>query len=273
MFIELLKKRVFFSVLLVLMIGNSYGQGTCDVNSYSSDPATFADLVNYDLQEYSLGTSTWDGTDYIAVGDLSITGIAWIANGWCIPNMDSNYPGCGGSNLYIASAIDMTILPQTPINRIGFDYGSQSNSITFEVTLSDGSVIVLSDYNSDYTPATGFFGYCTGNTDLTITSIHLSGADGGIDNLRYGTVGGNDCSIDNLGQKIIDFNLHQGITQSLLAQLGAATNAINRGNTEAAISILGAMVNHIEAQRGKKIPTDVADELLQCLENIINALS
>ncbi len=268
-----LRNIIILSFFFVFISTNLYAQGSCDINNYSSDPLDFADLPVHDLQNYPQGTSTWNGTDYITIGDIAVTGNAWIINNWCIPNMDSNAPGCGGENHYIASPIDMTIEPQVPVNRIAFDYGTQGNVFNFEVTLSDGTVVSLTDLNTDYSSATGFFGYCTGNSELTITSIYLSGFDGGIDNIRYGVTGGNDCTVENLGQKIVDLSLHQGTEKSLLAQLNAATNALNRGNPGTAIAIFGAMINHIEAQHGKKIPVEDADLLLECIEAIINELS
>ena len=47
----------------------------------------------------------------------------------------------------------------------------------------------------------------------------------------------------------------------------------NQKNDVAAIVTLEAFINKVEAQRGKKIPDEVADELIGKAQEIITALS
>lgn len=71
-------------------------------------------------------------------------------------------------------------------------------------------------------------------------------------------------------------NLHQGIENSLDAKLDAAVQAlddINQNNDVAAINTLGAFINAVEAQRGKKITEADADALIAAAQEIIAALS
>ncbi len=261
-----MKKIVTILGLIALMTHAGVAQEHCDHMAYQSDPTGFADLAVEDFQSYSLSTSTWDGTDVIAVGDINLTGTGWIDSGWCIPNMDSNYPGCGGTNLYVATPVDLFIEPQVAIDRIGFDYGTQGNVFYFDVLLSDSNTVSFVHENSDWTSATGFFGYCTGSEELSIVSIHLTGFDGGIDNVRYGTTGTvGSCSSESLEQTILDMHLHIGMEKSLLTQLRVALSSLESGDLETAQSILGAMRNHIEAQSGKKLSEEQAQILLECI--------
>ncbi len=266
--------HVLFLFTATLFVIQSLAQEpACDINNYSNDPADYSDLFIYDLQDYEETNSGWYGTDFVQVGDLDITGSAWITTSWCIPNMDDN--ACGGENLYIASGVDMTISPQLPVNRIGFDYGSQGSEFNFQVTLSNGTIIDLVHPGPGGwggPPATGFFGYCTGDPEITIVSIYLTAFDGGIDNLRYGIAGGGDCTLEDLGQTITDLALNHGIEKSLLAQLTVIKSAIEKNNLSAAMGILEAMINHIEAQSGKKIPVEAAESLIECLQSIIDSL-
>ena len=68
------------------------------------------------------------------------------------------------------------------------------------------------------------------------------------------------------GQRVSDMDLlypelveNRGVANSMLSQLDAAMDAYERGNFEATTGILGAFVNHVEAQRGKHIVPEAAD--------------
>jgi len=70
--------------------------------------------------------------------------------------------------------------------------------------------------------------------------------------------------------------LHKGISNSLEAKLNAALGALedeNENNDIAAINTLGAFINAVEAQRGKKIPEAEADALIAAAQEIIELLS
>jgi parallel beta-helix repeat protein/predicted outer membrane repeat protein len=70
--------------------------------------------------------------------------------------------------------------------------------------------------------------------------------------------------------------LPSGITNSLEAKLSAALRALedeNEDNDLAAINTLGAFINAVEAQRGKKIPEAEADALIAAAQEIIELLS
>jgi DNA-binding beta-propeller fold protein YncE len=71
-------------------------------------------------------------------------------------------------------------------------------------------------------------------------------------------------------------NLQRGIANSLDAKLQAALQAledVNQKNDVAAINILGAFINAVQPQRGKKIPQADADALIARTQYIIAQLS
>lgn len=239
--------------------------------SFTSDPSLFADLTVQDFQSLTpTYWTTWTESAPLVIDELAYWGEVWPDNTWCIPTMDTS-PYCGGTNVYLASAVNLTIEPLVPIDRIGFRFASQGPDFSFEVELSDGSVRtfhVQGDYIPEWGfngPATGFFGYGTGDSSLTITRIHLSAADGAIDDIRYG-VAASTGSCDDLEGAIRELGLSRGLEQSLLAKAEAADRAIERGNLAAARGVLWALIHELEAQRNKAIAAADADDLIECIE-------
>jgi hypothetical protein len=239
--------------------------------SFTNDPSLFGDLAVQDFQ--SLPPSYWSGidaTDPLVIDDLAYWGDVWADNGWCIPTMDT-LPTCGGSNMYLASAVNLHIEPLVPIDRIGFRFASQGPEFYFEIELSDGTTrtfhiegAFIPEWGMNG-PATGFFGYGTGDASLTITHIHLYAADGGIDDIRYG-VAATTGICDDLEGAILALGLARGPEQSLLAKAEAADRAIARVNVAASRGVLEALIHALEAQRGKAIPAADADALIDCVE-------
>ena len=80
----------------------------------------------------------------------------------------------------------------------------------------------------------------------------------------------------DLADDVMALNLHKGITNGLEAKLNAALGALedeNENNDAAAVNTLGAFINAVEAQRGKKIPQAEADALIAAAQEIIDLLS
>jgi predicted outer membrane repeat protein len=63
--------------------------------------------------------------------------------------------------------------------------------------------------------------------------------------------------------------LPTGIENSLVSKLENAISSIQKGQTKAAVNKLGAFINEVEAQRGKKIPQGEADGLIDAAQEII----
>ena len=73
-----------------------------------------------------------------------------------------------------------------------------------------------------------------------------------------------------------DFNLHQGILNSLDAKLNTAVEALDdlkNNNDVAAINALEAFINSVEAQRGKKISEADADRFIADAQTILDVLN
>ncbi|MFC1953606.1 PKD domain-containing protein [Chloroflexota bacterium] len=82
--------------------------------------------------------------------------------------------------------------------------------------------------------------------------------------------------IETLSDDIDTMDLSAAIENSLNASLDNAVKLLNDANQKndvAAINVLEAFINKIEAQRGKKIPDEVADALIAKAQDIITALS
>lgn len=249
-----------------------------DPSTWTDDPALFADLSVQDFQAF---TPTWVGSGYaeenpLVVDDLAYWGGVEITNNFCIPGMDSGGV-CGGANVYMASSGSLHIGPLAPVDRIAFDFGSQSHELFIDIELSDGSVytfVLQSTTMGEWGPAPvrGFFGYGTGDAALTIEHVHIYWADSGIDNVRYGVAMATG-ACDDLESAIRDLGLARGLENSLLAKVEAADRMLDRGNITAGIQILQALMQEIGAQRGKAIAASDADALLACIAERIADLT
>lgn len=64
-----------------------------------------------------------------------------------------------------------------------------------------------------------------------------------------------------------------GVPDSLLAKLDAAQAALDRGQPGAALNLLRAFINEVDAQAGKSIASDPAGHLVEHAQNVIAALA
>jgi len=79
-------------------------------------------------------------------------------------------------------------------------------------------------------------------------------------------------TIDDLIAAVEAAGLDKGTCRSLTAKLDAASRSLDNGNVHGAVGPLEAFINHVEAQRGKKIEEDCADALVACAEGVIHSL-
>lgn len=82
--------------------------------------------------------------------------------------------------------------------------------------------------------------------------------------------------LDILEEKINDTGLAEGKGDSITASLDTAVKVLgdsNPKNDGAAVNSLEAFINKLEAQRGKKIPAETADELIAIAREIIAAIN
>ncbi len=79
-------------------------------------------------------------------------------------------------------------------------------------------------------------------------------------------------SAENLPYVITRLSLHKGIENSLMSKVENALKSLEKGNHNAAIQQLQAFINQVEAQRGKKIPENIANMLIQYAQNVISQI-
>lgn len=78
--------------------------------------------------------------------------------------------------------------------------------------------------------------------------------------------------IADLVETIDELLLPHGMKTSLVSKLQAALASYDAGDLVDACSTLGAFINQVRAQSGKKIPVDVADSLIGEAESIRSAI-
>jgi hypothetical protein len=80
-------------------------------------------------------------------------------------------------------------------------------------------------------------------------------------------------AMTNLQAQVDTAGLPQGTQNSLDSKLQAAIASFTQGDTTAAKNQLGAFINEVSAQRGKKIDPGLADALTAYAQRIINAVA
>lgn len=81
--------------------------------------------------------------------------------------------------------------------------------------------------------------------------------------------------LEDLATLVVDINLQAGISNSLDSKLDATLTALddtNENNDAAAINSLYAFCSNVEAQRGKKLTVEQADQLIEGANGIISSL-
>ena len=76
----------------------------------------------------------------------------------------------------------------------------------------------------------------------------------------------------NLINTVNGMNLSEGIANSLDAKLNAAIGYLNSGVNTAAKDSLNAFINEVNAQAGKNLTTDQANQLTKAAQIIINSI-
>lgn len=142
--------------------------------------------------------------------------------------------------------------------------GSTSN---YGILLSGTSQSnILSNINLNWLTVTGTYVSCEAGThDNTGTNILVPTCD----RSRWLDDGGQDNSFEFIAiacliDQLESYELPQGIANSLEAKLYRALDSLNRfsnGSLAGAIGALGAFINECQAQRDKKIPRGLADDL------------
>jgi hypothetical protein len=144
------------------------------------------------------------------------------------------------------------------------------SSLTFHWTQVSGPVVTLTGANT----ATPSFTAAAPGSYVFSLVVNDGAVDSAPDSVTItATAGSIAAQIQSLIDQVESLGLPKGQENSLEAKLRAALASVQRGNESSARGQLGAFVNEVQAQRGKKIPTADADELIAAAQQIIAELS
>lgn len=143
-----------------------------------------------------------------------------------------------------------------------------------ESTDPDGNIVeYLWDFGDGSPVANGVIvshTFVEGIYQVTLTVVDAAGATATDE--MFVTVITTIEKIDQLIEYIKNLNLHKGTENSLVSKLETAKKSIEKENINAAINQLGAFINNLQAQSGKKISQQDADYLIAQAERIIACL-
>jgi hypothetical protein len=78
--------------------------------------------------------------------------------------------------------------------------------------------------------------------------------------------------LNDLIESMSDLSIHHGTKKALLVKALNAGSHLEKGNQSEAAGLLTALINHAEAQRGKKLIVEQADELITAARAILSAI-
>jgi len=212
--------------------------------------------------------------------DVSCTADASIDDGSFSPN-------AGGTISLVQSPSGPYLLGDTSVTLIVTDNHGLSNNCVATVTVVDttapaitcpgnivadatspaGAVVSFAPTASDNcslasvtsSPASGST-FAIGDTAVTCTATDAAGNQA---NCAFKVhVKGEGGQIAGLIALVQSLGLHPGTANSLIVKLQAAASALDRGNLQAACGNLGAFLNEVNAQEGKKLTAAQADLLI-----------
>jgi len=156
-----------------------------------------------------------------------------------------------GNSIYHNNFVDNT-------NQLD-ESGSEYTSNTWDNGAGEGN------YWSDYEGLDdGSDGRTTGDGIGDTDIPHL-----GVDNYPLMEPWGSEDEIEDFIEDIENMDLPQGTETSLTSKLENAIKSIEKENYNTAVNQLNAFINEVEAQRGKKLTEEQADELIAMAEFII----
>jgi hypothetical protein len=165
------------------------------------------------------------------------------------------------STIYVSHRGDNTIKKfDFEGNNLNTIYNSTSHIGALAIDLENDKLFVISDFQN-------------------IVSLDLDGtnasdvfdANSTLSGIEYGS-----CPV-TVDQVLINYiqNLEiiSGLKNSLAAKIENALTSLNDGHCETAINQLNAFINQVEAQRGKKLTDEEADNLISYAQAIIDAIN
>lgn len=235
--------------------------GSMDVTTDGSGNASFTATVPADLSANDVVTAT--ATD--AGGNTSAFSACASITETSPPNQ-SPVANAGPDQTVPAGSL-------VTLNGSGSsDPDNGPGSLTFHWTQLSGPVVTLTGAN---TATPSFTASAPGSYVFTLV-VNDGAADSAPDSVTIMVTGGGGsiaAQIQNLINQVESLGLPKGQENSLEAKLRSALASVQRGNENSASGQLGAFINEVQAQRGKKIPSADADALIASAQQIIGELS
>jgi hypothetical protein len=185
-----------------------------------------------------------------APGTIDVAGVTWPGDIFCMRTETEITSWTLTHNGSVISSGDILIPPCDGFMREcdphDFSAGSGGASALLNISVLAGDQIVLAFRYADY------FGV---NLTVTLTQQFSDPV----------------AAIEALAVTVFEMNLQNGIENSLDSKLDAAVNALGEANVNndgAACNSLAAFISAVEAQRGKKITSAQADQLIAAAQEI-----
>ena len=163
---------------------------------------------------------------------------------------------------------DLVLVGSTPVTL----------STTFDLTqwytgLTVGRHSLVLDYvNLAKDPAVSPTGVCTTPGEC-VQPLWMGTASAGSQTIVIRDVGGAQGDVEPLINLIQSFNINRSLANSLIAKVRAARAAIQRGDIATACSQMAAFLNEVQAQTGKGLTNDQAQQLTNSANEIRRLLA
>jgi len=258
---------------------------TTVITSHTPDPSTFGQVVTFTATvtggagtptgtvTFSEGATTYcssvplNGSQAACSTSSLSTGSHTITATY---SGDGNYNGSSGT-------VGQTVNKATPaVNVIGgtFPYDGNPHPATATAT-GVGGANVSGSFTFTYTPGGSSAPVNAGNYSVSVsftsTDPNYTNATG----TGYITITVKTPIqlLQDLINNVNRLEIPKGTKQSLTSKLNNAVSSSEKGNENAAINQINAFINEVNAQRGKKIPTTQADELIRQARSIIDVIN
>ncbi|MCK5526664.1 MAG: tandem-95 repeat protein, partial [Candidatus Latescibacteria bacterium] len=191
--------------------------------------------------------------------------------------------GAGGSIEAIPFEITVNPVNDAPVLAVVDTVADEGEDLHFTVCATDvdGDDLTFSAGNlpegASFDPTTQLFSWTPDFTQAgTYPDVHFEVTDGNTTDSADITIIVNNVTPTPLTEQLIAYvislDLLKGIEKSLTSKLNNVIKSLEKGNDRAAINQLGAFINEVEAQRGKKLTEADADALMAAAHQIIEVI-
>ncbi|MEM2124204.1 MAG: putative Ig domain-containing protein [Methanolinea sp.] len=242
---------------------------------YTADGTLMVSGFNYSAYKYFTAISRDRGATWTDVDTTLPDGVTNMEFD-CIfsPTFSTDRRIFGGS--YTNGVYTRVLEPVSPANRppvldpVGDKTVTEGATLTFSVTASDpdGDTVTVFASGLPYgaTFSGNTFSWTPGYDQAGTYTVTFTATDGTESASETVTITVTDASpqdaIRDLEETVSTLTLDHGTARSLTAKLDAALDSLAHGNAVAAKNQVNAFINHVEAQRGKKLSDAQADLLI-----------